>query len=146
MAQLNSYASLCLYGNDLLPTEITKILHQEPDSSQTKGEVIPCGDGERIAQVGVWLLESRGRVHSAELIDHIEFLLDNIPAELEKLTSLPGVESAYITCFFIVLKCGHHLILEDRLVQECSKYGLGINIDAYSFTEDDLEIQSECPD
>lgn len=141
--KITSYASICLYGNKLVPNEITKILNQSPSSSQTKGEEIIDGGGKRIAQIGVWTLDSKNYVNSEELVEHIDFLLDNIPGEVGKLNDLPGVELAYITCFFIVLKCGHHLIIESDVVEECSDYGLGINIDAYTMEEKDLELETE---
>ncbi|MDF1663388.1 MAG: DUF4279 domain-containing protein [Planctomycetota bacterium] len=133
-----SYASICIYGDELNPNEITRILKQSPHSSQSKGEIIVDGGGERIALQGVWMFCSNDHMYSESLIEHIEFLLDSIPEEIEKLTDIPGVEAAYITCFFIVQKFGHHLIIEHDVMEECSDYGLGINIDAYTMDEKDL--------
>lgn len=82
-----SVASLRIFGDSLVPSEITRLLGCEPTESTQKGEAIQSHSGERIAKHGSW------RLHAPpcepENLDHqVSWLLSRLSNDLEVWRSL----------------------------------------------------------
>jgi len=56
-------ATLRIHGDDLIPEEVSRLLGAQPDSAQTRGEILigkVSGDG-RVARTGRWSLQAQDR-------------------------------------------------------------------------------------
>ena len=65
MAQIaESRATFRIGGDDLDPDEVTELLGCQPNSKQTKGEILVAKKSgrERVARIGVWRLDTEIRV------------------------------------------------------------------------------------
>ena len=96
-----TFASLCLYGDALVPAQITTVLGLDPTDAAPKGERTTSSSGKsRTAPTGRWILESQEQVHSTNLEDHVAWLLDRIEAAGVVPLTLPGVSRASIFCYW----------------------------------------------
>lgn len=96
-----TFASLCLYGDALVPAQITAAFGVDPTDAAPKGERTTSSSGKtRITSTGRWILESQGQVESTNLEDHVVWLLDRIEAAGIVPLTLPGVSRARIVCYW----------------------------------------------
>jgi hypothetical protein len=95
------FASLRLYGDALVPEEITRLLQIEPSDCAAKGAVSKSSSGKsRQAPTGRWILGTDGKLSSSSLERHIEWILDRLASIGAKADHLPGVERADIFCYW----------------------------------------------
>jgi len=127
-----SYASLCLYGSSLDPDYISKLIGLSPSYSCREGDVFTSPSGKkRKAQTGVWLLNSEPQCCSECLAAHVQWLINRIVDSVKHITVLDGVESAHISCCFIVKDSGDAVEFDPVLLGTCSGLGLPIKLVAY---------------
>jgi hypothetical protein len=74
-----TFASLQLFGDDLVPEEIGRLLGVQATESAPRGTrtVVPSGK-TRIAPTGRWILETRGHISFTEAEHHVKWLLDHL--------------------------------------------------------------------
>jgi hypothetical protein len=95
-----TFASLQLFGDDLVPEEISRLLGLPATESARKGSVRVSPSGKtRIAPTGRWILETRGHVDSADAERHITWLVDQLDTKGLVPSSLAGVSRASISCY-----------------------------------------------
>ena len=127
-----SYASLCLYGSNLDPDYISELIGLSASYCCREGDVFMSPSGKkRKAQTGVWLLNSEPHCRSESLAAHVKWLIDRIVGPVKHITMLDGVESAHISCCFIVKDSGDAFEFDSVLLGECSELGLSIKLEAY---------------
>lgn len=82
-------ATLCIYGPDLEPSEISGHLGIIPSRTQKMGEVFTNSFGrQRTAKLGGWFLTSEGSVFSKDLRRHLDWLLNLLRPKKEALLSV----------------------------------------------------------
>jgi hypothetical protein len=103
-----TFASIRFAGDRLEPDRLTNILDAVPSTAYRKGEVYKRGRGHEVrGRTGLWLLSSDGCLDSADLNEHLEYLLTIILpehakerlAQLHKLMREDGIE-AYVASFW----------------------------------------------
>lgn len=94
-----TYASFCLYGDDLDPGEVSVVLGLRPTRANRKGDV-PKVKGPPSApyRVGSWILCTEASVISRDLRRHIDWLLDALEGKDEALRFLQ--DRGYTNRFF----------------------------------------------
>ena len=96
-----TFASLCLYGDALVPAQITAALGVAPSDAAPKGERATSSSGKtRTAPTGRWILASQGQVDSTNTEEHVAWLLDRIEATGIVPLTLPGVSRVRIVCYW----------------------------------------------
>ena len=90
-----TYASLCIYGDDLDPPELTQLLGIEPTSSKRRGDAIRRG---RTAPRGVWIFTTRDICDSEDSSVHIAMLSQLTHPQAE---ALKGLQDRYLLRVFV---------------------------------------------
>jgi hypothetical protein len=77
VATLVTNAGINFAGDRLEPAEITRLLGVEPTVAYRKGEIYKQSRGHEIrGRTGLWRLTTRRQLESAELADHLAYLLE----------------------------------------------------------------------
>jgi hypothetical protein len=72
-----SNAGINFAGERLEPGEITRLLGVEPSTAYRKGEVYKRTHGHEVrGRTGLWRLTTKQRLESAELADHLAYLVE----------------------------------------------------------------------
>jgi hypothetical protein len=105
---LITYASLRFSGDRLEPARLTEILRSAPTLAYRKGDVYKRFRGhEARGRTGLWLVSSKEHINSADLNDHLEYLLtlvfpenrEDRLRELHKMMHDDSIE-ADVPCFW----------------------------------------------
>jgi hypothetical protein len=74
---VKAFATLRFVGDNLDPDEISRILAEKPTKAHRKGERFSPGPRSRaiFGKTGIWYLSTRRRIHSADIIDHLEEII-----------------------------------------------------------------------
>jgi len=84
-----TYATLRIFHEDLMPTEIDKLLGVQSTSSHKRGDIIsPKHPNKGLRKQGGWFLESEGHVDSKDSRRHIDWLLDQVESKATTLQKL----------------------------------------------------------
>lgn len=82
-------AKLRIYGNDLDPSAITKLLGIQPSDSQKKGETRKNSyDRILVFKIGGWFLSSEDHVQSKDVRRHLDWILNQLVPKKEQLLQL----------------------------------------------------------
>jgi hypothetical protein len=137
-------AALRFFGDDLDPTEITRLLGAAPSMSQRKGDVLTSQDSgrTRTAKFGSWILEAGDR--------QPEDLDGQIGEILGKLTPTLAVWSALSTRYRVDLFCGLEMRESNEGVEISTKSlvslgerGIKLGLDVYSPSTEELQAQGD---
>ena len=95
----HSKACLRIFGNDLVPEEISQILRCEPTVAQRTGEVIRYQSGrERVVKCGNWRLDA--------VTEEPEDINGQVRSILSKVDPAPGVWEDLVQRFDVDMFCG----------------------------------------
>jgi hypothetical protein len=134
----DTYASLIFLGEALVPEDISRALGVQPSKTAFKGEVFVSPSGKtRTAQTGRWLFESSGHVHSSETEDHVNWLLDVVDRAGVTAASLPGVEVAWVSCYWVSAYGHGGPAFSPRVLGRLAHHGIILSLDFYSAVGDD---------
>ena len=80
-------ATLILWGENLVPDEITNLLGIPPTRSRAKGENSPGRRPLRhdLLKVGMWTLSTAQYIPSQDLSDHVAFLVEKLGCKIPTL-------------------------------------------------------------
>ncbi len=93
--------AVCLYGDDLLPAQVTEVLGIPETLARLKGQrkASKIGKYERVQKTGVWMASSRDHVDSEDLGDHLKWLMASVePSRLELLHGIERVSIVVAIC------------------------------------------------
>ncbi|ESX16986.1 DUF4279 domain-containing protein [Mesorhizobium sp. LSJC264A00] len=140
MAEISqSSASLRLFGDDLDPAELTKLLAGQPTYAVRKGDLhtYPPSQPPRIALKGLWRLSSESG--KGDQLDH------QIASILKTLTSDLGIWADLVRRFKVDMFCGVWLDEENQglgftpgTLQMLGERGIKLDLDIYYGLEPDL--------
>lgn len=146
MAHLSeSTAALRLFGDDLIPDEITKLLGSVPTTSYLKGQVVRGKKSgcEVIKKTGMWLLQASDRTP--------ENLDSQVTELLGKLTQDLAVWSSLKNQFEIDLYCGLFMEVSNEGAEVSSDTlmllgvrGIALTLDIYDPIEE-IKEHDLCP-
>jgi hypothetical protein len=103
---VKTFASLRFMGDRLDPERVTEILHVSPTMAYRRGQIYKqSGHHQARGRTGLWLLSSEGHVQSADLTDHLAYLLKVIHGSREAVSRLrslmqAGDVEADVACFW----------------------------------------------
>jgi hypothetical protein len=127
-------ATFCVYANDLDPPTITLRLGIQPTSSFKRGT--PIATRRRTYgnhPTGGWLVESRDRVASSQLEDHLTWLLSQLnpaAAEVRELVR-DGLDVAII-CAMSGTPTGGGPTITAATLKDIAALGIPIDFDVYA--------------
>ena len=124
------YATFILRGKELDPRMVTERLGIIPSRSFKRGD--RHGDNKKWPS-GFWGLTSDGRILSADLILHIEWLINQLEPVEQALLELVNEQkfNAEISCFWILPEDHGGLVLPSQLLERITDLGVNISLDIY---------------
>ncbi len=130
---MDSSVSLRVFGDDLDPDEITRLLDARPTAARRKGDVIPDTRYHRIASIGSWMLKTKlGK--KTPLPGKIEDLIDKLTADLKVWADINKRFSVDIFCGVFLDEWNRGYELPHALVKKIADRGLRIGFDIYGPT------------
>jgi len=128
---VDTYATLCIYHDDLNPDAITKALGLEPSSSHRRGDVrnpkrpIPH-------RTGAWLLSTEGAVTSRDVRFHIDWLLERLQSKQTALSRLKtdGYQLV-ISCYWLSARGHGGPMIDPEAMRSIGELGLQLSFDVY---------------
>lgn len=95
-----TFVTLRIYSDTIIPEEITNILQVQPSESVTKGEVYGI-NSKKVRKINGWFLTSESFVNSKDCRRHFDFLADKIMPIKNKLKALQNKDCEIdISCFW----------------------------------------------
>jgi hypothetical protein len=124
-------ACLRFSGDDLIPEEISVLLHGVPTLARRKGQTIEFGEGRtRIAKFGQWHLEANGTEPAdagAVVMEILKQLTDDVSI-WEELGRRFDVD---IFCGWFLDKENEGLKLSPQVLRSLGERGIKLDIDIY---------------
>lgn len=133
MAQINkSVATLRIFGDGLIPAEISELLNCAPTTSQRKGEVIVGKRTgiERIARTGMWSLHSEDQ-EAADLDRQIEEILARLTADIESWQTLTRTYRMDLFCGLFMQRANEGLDISSGSLLALGMRGIAMKLDVY---------------
>lgn len=95
-----TFVTLRIYSDTIIPEEITNILQVQPSESVTKGEVYGI-NSKKVRKINGWFLTSESFVDSKDCRRHFDFLADKILPIKNELKALQNKDCEIdISCFW----------------------------------------------
>lgn len=129
MSRNDSYATLRIYRDALVPDEVSKRLNMAPSKSQKKGEEFRPGHS---APIGGWFLSSKGRVESKDVRRHVAWVLDQLAAVGNELRRLQ--DEGYgmdVSCYWLSSEGHGGPTLDHEIMGRLASLRLDIWFDVY---------------
>lgn len=133
MADLyRSCASLRLFGDDLDPEEVTRLLGCPPTSSQKEGDIIrhKTDGGEHVAPYGKWLLQE-DECCPGDLDGQIQRLLGRVSAESSVWHDLVSRFRTDLFCGIFVQQWNEGFSLSPAVLAALGNRGIELDFDIY---------------
>ena len=127
-----AFASLRLFGDELVPDTVTHLLHVQPTDVAPKGLKTALASGRvRTAPTGRWLLATQEHLASTNLESHIKWLLDRIESTGVSPADIPGVSRAEICCFWVSATGNGGPEFSPELLGRLARLRLTLSFDLY---------------
>jgi hypothetical protein len=120
--------TLCVYGDDLDPDDVTRLLGSPPSRSHRKGDIL--GAMGSLARTGAWLLESPGQ-QSGELESRIHELLSRVTTDREAWHQLSQRHSIRMSCMLTLREWSRGLSLSADLLGTLASRGIQLDLSIY---------------
>ena len=124
-----TYASLCIYRDELEPEVISSRLGLTPSSAQQKGQAI---GRDVVAPLGGWFLSSKNQVTSKDVRRHVAWILDHVAGREDEFLKLE--DEGYRTlifCYWLSANGQGGPELDPDLMQRLASFRLTISFDVY---------------
>jgi hypothetical protein len=132
-----SKTTLRIFGDDLDPDEVSRLLGGIPTLSEKKGDAITKKSGTRIARTGRWDLRAEPRSASPEDVDgQIAELLSKLTPDISVWKALAG---KYKMDFFVGLfmkESNEGLVVSATTMKLLGERGISLGFDIYSPYQD----------
>lgn len=125
-------ASLRLFGDDLDPAEVTRILGGSPTSSVRKGEIWlpPRSTREHLNRTGAWIKVAKPR-EPGDLPGQIGELLGDLTSDLAAWRGLSQRFRADIFCGLFMFGTNEGVDFKPSVLDSLSSRGIGLSLDIY---------------
>jgi hypothetical protein len=132
-----SAASLRIFGDELQPAEISRMLKCEPTQARVKGEVIKHSSGrERTITYGSWLLSAE-RAEPGDLDGQIKWLIAKMTSDLGVWQVLTCSYDVDIFCGAFMQSGNDGLSISAECMLALGTRGIELDLDIYSPIDDD---------
>jgi hypothetical protein len=133
-----STAALRVFGDELIPDQITKLLGCVPTRSQTKGDVRVLKSGKTIvAKYGSWVFHVVDR-KPEDLDCQIEEMFGKMADDLECWRGLSAKYDVNLFCGLFMGSSNDGLSLSPKLLLLLGQRGVELQFDIYQPSENDL--------
>jgi hypothetical protein len=132
-----SAASLRVFGDELKPAEISRMLRCEPTQAREKGEVVKYPSGrERTFTCGSWLLTAE-RAEPEDLDGQIRWLIGQMTDNLEVWKKLTASYDIDMFCGAFMQSGNDGLSISSATMLALGSRGIELDLDIYSPNDDD---------
>lgn len=123
-----TYATLCIYHDDVLPEEITSSLGVMPDRTVRKGQTISLGSAPRNG----WFYGTLEKIDSKDLGVHVHWLANKLRDKRQQLFELArrGCELR-IMCFWASASGNGGPVFGHPLLVELSEIPVDVHLDVW---------------
>ena len=122
--------ALRIFGDDLIPEEITHALGAEPTRWAKRGEAEVSSPRKRLAKTGFWQLSMPDR-QPGDLDAQINGLFTALTDDLSIWASLTERHGADLFCGLFMNETNEGVVLERETLQAIASRGLALNLDIY---------------
>lgn len=147
MAHVNrSVATLRIFGDDLLPADISELLNCEPTVSQIKGDItVGKNTGrKRTAKIGMWLIQATEQI--PENIDgQISEILAKLNPDLKVWQDLSKRYEVDFYCGLFMNMSNEGMSLSPASMKSLNQRGVQLNFDIYSGNDEPPKPNELCP-
>lgn len=139
MAQIHhSTACLRIFGEDLIPEEITQALRCTPTIAQRTGDVIRYQSGrERVVKCGNWRLEAE-RAEPENINAQVRWLLLRVESDPNVWKTLVEQFDVDIFCGLFMQASNDGMTLGPDVMALLGERGIHLALDIYSASDDDV--------
>lgn len=132
----NTLVALRLFGDDLDPEELTRILGVEPSSAHRKGDVIrsSVSGAAGVRKSGLWLLRASDRI-PGNLDGQVGELLEQLPSEPELWKRL-AVYKPDLSIGLFLEETNEGIALGEPAIRALADRGIALDFDIYGPTAD----------
>lgn len=144
MAQIH-HSAVCLriFGNDLIPEEITQILRCTPTVAERTGEVISYQSGrERVVKCGNWRLEAEP-VEPEDVNGQVRWLLSQVESDPDVWKSLLQRFEVDVFCGLFMQGSNDGMSLAPDVMALLGERGIRLALDIYNASDDDNVTPSQ---
>jgi hypothetical protein len=132
MAKLSkTAASLRIFGDDLDPEEVTRLLGKKPGRAQRKGEIVRLGSGEHVSRTGAWSLKADDRT-PGDLDLQISELLAGTTDDLAAWRDLAERYRVDAFCGFFMKDANEGISISPLTLQRLGERGIALGLDIYA--------------
>jgi len=137
-ALARSLATLRLFGDDLNPEEVSKLLCADPTWSARTGDVTPSNSpgGVRIARTGSWRLQAAESIPS-DVNHQVVEILSQLTPDLDVWRSLVARFDVDLFCGWFLEKSNEGIFLSPNNLLALGERGIELDIDIYGSGGDD---------
>lgn len=136
MAHLaRSVATLRIFGDDLLPEDVSSMLAGSPTRAERKGEVIRTKAGERVASTGAWRLEASA-TEPEHLDAQVAELLGQLTPNLETWRALGERYRLDLFCGWFMKESNEGVSVSPATLLALGNRGIELGLDIYAPSQD----------
>ena len=123
-----TYATLCIYGDDLDPNAVTSLFGIEPSHTQRKGEHLK----KVVVRRGGWFFSTQNAVVSRDVRRHVNWLIETFSGKEEAFHQLrsQGYETV-VSCYWRSASGHGGPMLSPEMMGRLADLGVGIWFDIY---------------
>jgi hypothetical protein len=131
MSAINrAVATLRVKGEELNPSEITRLLGSEPTYAYSKGDVLIRPKG-RIAKFGMWRLEA-APLEPSDFNTQVASLLDQLTQDLQIWQELTEKYDISLFCGWFMRESNEGEDLSSKTLISLGQRGLSLGLDIYA--------------
>ena len=123
-----SYASLCLYGEDLDPDEVSRTLGIEPTSSGRRGGPLRRG---RVLSRGFWCVSTRDDCDSDDASEHVARLASMLGMDPPAIVAAVGRYEARVYIYWDLQDGNGGPVLTPPALAWLAQVGAELHVDLY---------------
>jgi len=143
--KFSSIAALRVFGDDLDPEGVSRLLAATPSSSYRKGDVEVSSAGRRnVRRTGMWCLEASGGAHDS-LQNQVSRILSGLASDLEIWRSLQQRFQIDMYCGFFMGESSEELEISAAVMGLLAERGILLAVCMYGPDGPPLELDSPCP-
>ncbi|MCY4755790.1 DUF4279 domain-containing protein [Pelomonas aquatica] len=133
----HSRACLRIFGDDLIPEEITAALGAAPTKSETRGEVLRSRNGrERVAKQGSWRLDA-ANMEPEDTNAQVQELLSKLTADLTVWHDMARRFEIDLFCGWFMGQTNDGAELSPATLLALGARGIALSLDIYAPTADE---------
>lgn len=133
----SSRACLRIFGDDLVPDEISALLGSAPTKSETRGEVLRSANGrERVAKSGGWRLEATDTAPE-DTDAQVRQLLSTLSPDLGVWRGISARYEVDLFCGWFMTGSNDGASLAPETLLALGERGIALSLDIYASTPDE---------